>query len=255
MKKNLYFASVAIVCGLAMSFTSCSKSDNPVEPTKTVTVSDFESTGVTFNEKGYWNGGAVGTPEEGDWGDLVYKNTAISGKATIHVTYNTMSGFDWWSGIALSQSASTEFVDLDSQYNNIVGGGADGSKTFAVVYGDLASLDVNVEGGAEVSSIAIANSAYTMQNVLVGDGYSPKFSKEGDHIYVNITATKNDGTEAVKTVKLAEFTTELSYIKGWEVVDLKELGKDVTKLTFTFDASNSGIPQYFCFDNLVITEN
>lgn len=257
MKKHLFFAASALMTMTA--FTSCTKQDTPVIPTPKITVATFEDIDVTLNENGYWNGGKIGEGKEGEWGETTWKCQAHSGNVTTNVDFSYMEyapgmGYDWWMGIALSNRTGTQLTDLDDQYNNIVGTGADGSKNFAVIYGDLASIDINVEGGAEVSSLAICNSVYTMQNVLVGDGYSPKFSKDGDHIYVNIEATKKDGTKATKTVKLAEFTTELSYITGWEVVDLKELGQDVTKLTFTFDAHNSGVPQYVCIDNIVITE-
>jgi len=260
MKKHLFFVAVAFVA--MAGFTSCSQESNPGEPVtiaKVVTVADFEKLDVTLNDKGFWNGGKVGTPVEGEWGSESYYCTATSGLVTTHITYSWMDYgggmiYDWYMGIALSNSTKTTLTSLDDQYNNIVGGGAGGSKNYAVVYGDLSTLDINVAGGAEVTSIDIANSAYTMKNVLEGDGYSPKFAKAGDHIFVNIEATKNDGTTLTKTVKLAEFTSELSYIQGWETVSLADFGRDVTKLTFKFDAHNSGVPQYFCFDNIVVTE-
>ena len=260
MKKHLIFANAAMLCGVSMMMTSCSMEvDNPVSPMPQMTVATFEDVDVTLNEEGYWNGGQIGEGAEGDWGETTWKCQAHSGNVTVNVDYSYMEyapgvGYDWWMGIALSNRTGTELTSMDDQYNNVVGSGAEGSRNFAVIYGDLATIDINVEGGAEVSSLAICNSAYTMQNVLVGDGYSPKFDKNGDHIYVNIEATKNDGTTATKTVKLAEYTTELYYITGWEVVDLKEFGQDVTKLTFTFDAHNSGVPQYVCIDNIVVTD-
>ena len=227
MKNHLIFASAAMLCGVSMMMTSCSMEvDNPVSPMPQMTVATFEDVDVTLNEEGYWNGGQIGEGAEGDWGETTWKCQAHSGNVTVNVDYSYMEyapgvGYDWWMGVALSNRTGTELTSMDDQYNNIVGSGADGSRNFAV---------------------------------LVGDGYSPKFDKNGDHIYVNIEATKNDGTTATKTVKLAEYTTELYYITGWEVVDLKELGQDVIKLTFTFDAHNSGVPQYVCIDNIVVTD-
>jgi len=219
-------------------------------------VSTFEDTDVQVNEKNYWNGGMIGEPEEGDWGEDVYPCSFSSGLVTLNVTYNYMDmggyGYDWWGGIALSQRTGTELSSLDDQYNNIVGSGANGSKSFGVIYGDLSSIDVNVEGGAMISGLKVVNSAYTMQNVLVGDGYSAKFQNEGDHIYLNIVATKADGTTKTAVVKLAEFTTELNYIKDWTRIGLDSLGTDVTKLTFIFDAHNSGVPQYACIDDIEV---
>ena len=243
MKKMLYFAML-----FAM----------PVMAQQT-TVSTMEDTGVTFNDQSYWNGEMTGTPEEGGWGEDIYHCSWTSGLLTGHVDYNFMDmgsySYDWWGGIALSQRTGTEMENLDDQYNNIVGTGANGSQTFAVIYGDLFTIDVNVDGGALINSMYVANSAYTMQTVLVGDGYSAKFQNDGDHIYLNIEATKADGTTMTQVVKLAEFTTELSYLEGWTKIDLSGFGNDVTMLTFTFDAHNSGIPLYACIDNIeVVTD-
>ena len=240
MKRFFYFAAL-----LAL----------PVMAQQTI-VSTLEDTGMELNEQNYWNGGKIGTPEEGEWGEDIYHCQWQSGLLTGHVDYNYMDmgeySYDWWGGIALSQRTGTELKGMDDQYNNIVGTGANGSKTFGVIYGDLYTIDVNVKGGAMINSMYIANSAYTMQNVLVGDGYSAKFQKAGDHIFLNIVATRADGTTKTAVVRLAEWTDQLEYIKGWTRIGLDSLGTDVTKLTFTFDAHNSGVPLYACIDDIEV---
>lgn len=228
----------------------------PAMAQETTTFCTLEDTGVEFNEQGFWNGDTTGTPEEGDWGEDLYKSTFTSGLITGHCDYSVMSygtfTYDWWGGVSLSQRTGTELYSLDDQYNNITGTGVNGTETFGVIFGDGATIDIDVDGGAEVRSIYVANSAYTMTNVLVGDGYSPKFANEGDHIYLVITGTKANGATVSKTVKLAEYTTELQYLSIWTKIDLSFFGKDVTKLTFTFDAHNSGVPQYACIDEIEI---
>ena len=57
MKTNKFFAFAALVCGLAMSFTSCTNDDNPVNVKQTATIS-FE--GATLNADGYWCGNENG---------------------------------------------------------------------------------------------------------------------------------------------------------------------------------------------------
>ena len=240
--KNIFYATLLFAMPVMAQQTS---------------ISTLEDTNVDFNEQNYWNGGKIGTPEEGDWGEEIYHCSWTSGVVTGHIDYNFMpdegyGSYDWWGGLALSQRTGTELGGMDDQYNNIVGKGANDSKTFAVIYGDLYSIDINVEGGAKVKSMYVVNSAYTMQNVLVGDGYSAKFQNDGDHIYLDVTSTKADGTTAKQTIKLAEFTTELSYIKEWTKVDLSQLGDDVVKLTFTFDVHNTGVPLYACIDDIEI---
>lgn len=257
MKKTMFLASAALV--MAMGLTSCSKEDNPAKPVENnPVVATFEDADVTLNDKGYWNGGAIGQGVEGDWGETTYACKAKSGLVTIECDYSFMDmggyAYDWWGGIALSNRTGKELKDMDDQYNNIVGSGANGSATFAVVYG-VGVADINVEGGAEVSYLYVANSAYAMQNILVGDGYSKKFEDNGDHLYLIVEATKADGTKQEETVKLAEFITSLSYLTGWEKVDLSKLGKNVTKLTFKMTAHNSGVPLYCCIDDIAVLAN
>ena len=238
MKKIFYFVMLMAMPAMAQQ----------------TTVATLEDTGVEFNEKNFWNGGKIGEAEEGDWGEDTYHCTWQSGLLTGHVDYSIMEdyGYDWWGGIALSQRTGTELTSMDDQYNNIVGTGANGSKTFGVIYGDLFTIDVNVNGGAMINSLYVVNSSYTMQNVLVGDGYSAKFQKAGDHIYLNIEATRADGTTKTAVVKLAEWTDSLKYISDWTKVDLSSLGTNVTKLTFTFDVHNSGVPLYACIDDIEV---
>ncbi len=220
------------------------------------TVSTLEDTGVEFNEKNFWNGGAIGTPVEGDWGESTYVCKFNSGKLTGICNYSTMDGYDWWGGVALSKSTSKEFATLDDQYNNVVGGGANGSQTYAVIYGNNSQIEINVEGGAMVRSLYVTNSAYTHNNFTINTGsYDTKFTAEGDHFYLKITATKADGTEKEEVVKLAEFTDELSYVSEWTRVDLTGFGTDVTKLTFDFDCNKSMVATYACIDDIeVVTD-
>ena len=246
-----------MVCGMMMC--SCSVIDTPTtpsEPQGVTTVATFDDVNVALNEDGYWIGGEIGEGVPGDWGEVTYDCTATTGLVTIHVAYSIMDmgaySYSWWSGMAVSNRKSTEMASLDDQYNNIVGGGANGSDNFGVIYSDT-EIDINVDGGAEISYIYMANSAYTMQNVLVGDGYSPKFQNDGDHIYAIVKAEKADGTIQEETVKLAEFTTALSYITGWQKVDLTGFGKNVTKLSVVMTAHNSGVPLYACVDDIAVT--
>ena len=124
-------------------------------------VATLEDTGVEFNDKGFWNGGKIGEAEIGEWDEKTYHCTWTSGLLTGHVDYSVMEeyGYDWWGGISLSQRTGTELNSLDDQYNNIVGTGANGSETFGVIYGDLYTIDVNVEGGAMIKSLYVVNSA------------------------------------------------------------------------------------------------
>lgn len=215
-------------------------------------VATLEDTGVEFNDKNFWNGGKIGTPEEGDWGEDVYHCSWVSGGLTGIVDYNYMDGYDWWGGIALSKSTSTAFTVLDDQYNNIVGGGAGGSETFGVIYGS-GTLLFNNKSGAMVKSISVANSAYTHNNFTINTGsYDTKFTKAGDHIYLVIEATKVDGTTKKAVVKLAEYDEELTFMDGWTTIALDSLGTDVVSLSFNFDCNKPMVATYACIDNITL---
>lgn len=247
MRKNIY----AMALLLALKTAS-------VQAQAIYSVSTFEEgdVDVELNENGFWNGGKIGSPTIGDWGEEIYACTAKSGLATLNVTYSydPEGGYDWWGGCALSNRASSAFETLSDQYNNVVGGGADGSSAYAVVYGNGSTIDINVTDGAVVEGLYLTNSAYTMKNVVDGDGYSPKFSNEGDYLKLTIVGEKADETTASVDVMLAEYTTELEAITDWQWVDLSSLGSDVKKLTFNFSSHSSGVPQYVCFDNLAISK-
>lgn len=239
MKKIFYFAMLLAAPAMAQEQT---------------VFSTFEDTGVEFNAQGYWNGGAVGEPVEGDWGELIYRSQFTSGMITGNVDYSIMYygdfSYDWWGGVALSQRIGTTLYSLDDQYNCLAGVGVNGSETFAVIYGDGATIEL--QEPAEVRSFYVINSPYTMSTVLEGDGYCPKFENAGDHFYLVVTGTKADGTEMTKTIKLVDYTTELSYVSMWTKISLSEFGNDVTKLTFTFDTHNSGVPLYACIDQFEV---
>ena len=234
MKKVFYFAALLAMPTMAQQ----------------TTVATLEDTGVEFNDKGYWNGGMIGEPEEGDWGEDVYHCTWQSGLVNSVVDFNDMDGYSWWGGIALSQSTSTDFVVLDDQYNNIVGGGANGSQTYGVIYGE-GTIGINVEGGALVKSIYVANSAYAHNNFTINTGsYDTKFTAEGDHLYLNIEATHADGSKKSTVVKLAEYGEELTYIEGWTRIALDQLGSNVVSLAFSFDCNKPMVATYACIDDI-----
>ena len=70
MKTNKFFAFAALVCGFAMSFTSCTNDDNPVNVKKTATIS-FE--GATLNADGYWCGDENGVKYD-NWGHVLMQS-------------------------------------------------------------------------------------------------------------------------------------------------------------------------------------
>ena len=82
MKTIKFFAMAAIVCGAAMSMTSCSKEDNPSG--KSLVTIGFE--GAKLNAQGFWIGDETGTPFD-NWGSTAYACSYKESGVTFPVNY------------------------------------------------------------------------------------------------------------------------------------------------------------------------
>ena len=169
---------------------------------------------------------------------------------------------DWasWWFFGYANSTATKYETLDDQWNNIVGGGYDGSKNYGVAYassyyGPCNVTVLNHEGGIVVPGFYITNSAYAYTSMINGDAYSKKFTKD-DWFKLTITGYDANGeVTGTKDYYLADLRdTEKAYvINDWRYVDLSGLGK-VSKLGFELTSTDNGdwgmnTPAYFCFDN------
>ena len=165
----------------------------------------------------------------------------------------------WWF-FGYANSTSTKYESLDDQWNNIVGGGYDGSKNYGVgyasaYYGPCNITVLNHEGGIVVPGFYITNSAYAYTSMLNGDAYSKKFGKD-DWFKLTIKGYDAEGAETgTKEYYLADLRDEAKayIINDWRYVDLSGLGK-VSKLSFALTSTDNGdwgmnTPAYFCFDN------
>ena len=169
---------------------------------------------------------------------------------------------DWasWWFFGYANSTATKYETLDDQWNNIVGGGYDGSKNYGVAYaaafnGPCTVTVLNHDGGIVVPGFYITNSAYAHTSMTNGDAYSKKFEKD-DWFKLTIKGFDAEGAETgTKEYYLADLRdTEKAYIiNDWRYVDLSGLGK-VSKLSFELTSTDNGdwgmnTPAYFCFDN------
>ena len=128
MKTNKFFAFAALVCGFAMSFTSCTNEDNPVGGLQVYTIS-FEN--QTLNKDGFWCGDETGEKVD-NFGAEAYECTYTENGASFVATYTP----SWasWSGFAISSRTETGFKDITpDQFNNITGKAHSGNN-FCVVY-------------------------------------------------------------------------------------------------------------------------
>ena len=169
-----------------------------------------------------------------------------------------MSDFDYWYWFGYASRTETQFETLDDQWNNVVGGGYDGSATYGVAFAAEFNGPCYVElltEPAVVPGFYVTNSSYAYTSMMNGDGYAKKFEK-GDWFLLTITgydaANKVTGTKEYYLADLRDKATAY-IINDWRYVDLSCLGT-VAKIGFALSSSDGGdwnmnTPGYFCFDN------
>ena len=169
-----------------------------------------------------------------------------------------MSDWGYWYWFGYASRTETKYETLDDQWNNVVGGGYDGSATYGVAFAATFNGPCYVElltEPAVVPGFYITNSAYAYNSMTNGDGFAKKFD-EGDWFLLTITGyDAEDEVTGTKKFYLADLRTGSNHyiIDDWRYVDLSSLG-EVSKLGFELSSSDAGdygmnTPAYFCFDN------
>ena len=246
MKTNRFFGLAALVCGFAMTFTSCSNEDNPGGST-TATIT-FE--GKILNADGFWCGDETGTPFD-NWGATAYACSYTEAGVTFPANYTPAWGS--WSGFAISNRTATTFSNdtmTPDQFNSITGKARSG-KNFCVVntYGETIDFATPIV----VKGFFYTNEAWTVYAILNGDGMTPGKFGVSDWFKCTITATKADDTTANVELWLAK---DGDYVKDWQYCDLSSLGK-IKSLAFSFDGTKKNdygvtTPTYICIDDITI---
>lgn len=165
-------------------------------------------------------------------------------------------GFWYWFGYA--NRTDTKYESLDDQWNNIVGGGYDGSANYGVAYvadfmGPCYATVLNDEPTV-VPGFYITNNSWAY--VAMKDGSGAKKFGLGDWFMLTITGYDADGeVTGTKEFYLADLRDAATayIIDDWRYVDLSGLGA-VKKIGFTLSSTDTGdwgmnTPAYFCFDN------
>ena len=169
-----------------------------------------------------------------------------------------MSDWDYWYWFGYANRTETKYESLDDQWNNIVGGGYDGSANYGVGFAAEFNGPCYVtllNEPAVVPGFYITNSSYAYNSLTGGDSFAKKFGA-GDWFLLTIKGYDADGeVTGTKEYYLADLRNEASafIIDDWRYVDLSCLGK-VAKIGFTLSSSDTGdwgmnTPAYFCFDN------
>ena len=249
MKTNKFFAFAALVCGLAMSFTSCTNDDNPVNVKQTATIS-FE--GATLNADGYWCGNEKGEKYD-SWGSDAYACSYAEQGVVFPVNY--IPSWASWTGFAVSNRTETSFASITpDQFNNITGKAHSGNN-YCVVYpfGEEIEFDKPVT----VKGFWYTNDAWTVDAILNGDGMSPgKFEAE-DWLTCFVMPTPAEGMGGARyEISLAK---DGDYVKEWKYCDLRDVDafKNIKSISFGFDGSKKNdygmtTPTYICIDDIEI---
>ena len=169
-----------------------------------------------------------------------------------------MHDWDYWYWFGYANRTATNFESLDDQWNNIVGGGHDGSETYGVAYAAAFNGPCYVELLGEPTTVPgfyITNSSYAYNSMTGGDSFAKKFGK-GDWFKLTITGYDDeDNVTGTKEYYLADLRNEQKayIIDDWRYVDLSGLG-EVAKIGFELSSTDNGdygmnTPAYFCFDD------
>lgn len=237
MKKVLLLALVAL------SLFSCKKE-------KRILTADFEDLGLTAES--YWH-----ATESGD---------ATFTSRDFTFTHNYNAEWNSWNQFAYSNVTATDFDAanfLEHQYRNVVGKGAEGTKTFGVGFdaGEFGTPRIKVEAapdGATMDYIYITNAAYTMSVMEHGDAFGNEPFKQGDYALLEIRGIQANGDANKIDFYLADFRSENAsehyIVKDWRKVDLSGLG-EIKELIFNVKSSRFNeygnlLPAYFCIDQL-----
>ena len=247
MKTNKFFAFAALVCGFAMSFTSCTNEDNPVGGLQVYTIS-FEN--QTLNKDGFWCGDETGEKVD-NFGAEAYECTYTENGASFVATYTP----SWasWSGFAISSRTETGFKDITpDQFNNITGKAHSGNN-FCVVYPYFETIVVNDGKPAFVNGFWFTNEAWAVDAIVNGDGMTPGSFDKTDWFKCTVTGKKQSGGTVTVDIDLAK---DGDYVKEWKYCDLSSMGK-VVELSFSFTSSRANdwgptTPKYICIDDLEI---
>lgn len=193
---------------------------------------------------------SVGTEDDDD------REFFTSGDFAFHS--GCMHDYDYWYWFGYASRKDYKFASLDDQWNNVMGGGYDGSSTYGVAFAAPFNGPCIVElltQPAVVPGFYITNSSYAYDSMNNGDGFAKKFDK-GDWFKLTITGyDAEDNVTGTRDYYLADLRDEATayILNDWRYVDLSKLGK-VAKIQFDLYSSDNSAygmntPGYFCFDN------
>ena len=237
-------------------------------------VADFEN--LNFAGNSLFENGAnlngVETVENRFGSDVTVRRsnfTSGNGNPTADFSNEYIVEFDSWSGWSYSKDIDALTSGFINQYSAIAGGGANGSASYGVAFGNTnftfdSPFDFTGRG------IEITNTTYVHNAIRDGDQFSRRFGDDSSTSAVE-TSVPDLFSLAIEGFNLGNSTGVIDFaladyrfsddgadfiIDDWTFVDLSALGV-VDALGFTFSSTDSGAfgintPQYFAIDNIGI---
>ena len=270
MKKIIFSALTAIVCGMA--FTSCSQHDDPVpQPVfATLTFEDEDwKAGVNYIGQSSWSS-LIDSPQYG--GPLLYpadEDATIyqwDDKGNTYLAHEFCNGYMdkayWGGGMAVSNYLSE---GLDGSYTNQLSifevSGHNGSKNFCVSNGyasypgqPVPTLYFSDNKERIIDHMYVVNTTYALTDMFsTTSGFKPLED------WLKIIATGYDAKGAVTGQTEFYLAKDGDFVTEWTKFDLSVLGK-VLKVEFNMDGScvnawGLSTPAYFAFDDVVVRMN
>ena len=211
-------------------------------------VVDFEDVGAGLGAEDFYNG----SDDAGGFtsGPLFFNNTFDQ-------------TFGSWQGWSYSNRTDTTTPGFSNQYSSIVGAGDGGSATYAVAFGDTATITSSP--GRTIDSFSITNTTFAALSIRDGDQFAKQFGgdtgDDPDFFSVDILGFDDSGNATGSlTFFLADFRFDdnsLDFIlDDWVNVDVSSLG--ASRLGFSFASSDVGqfginTPTYFAVDNVSVS--
>lgn len=254
--KNCIRTSLLFV--LVQSAISLALTDQAQAQTSSVRVIDFES--ITIGDSGVLKGS-----------DFASTNYFEVDGFRFSTTFDP--GFSISEHFAVTNHSNNWDGSYANLYGSISGGGADGSRNYAVAYMNSGHHDIDtsivdnlrllpsisIPDFAQIHSIQISNTTYTVGTIRNGNAYAPAFDLN-DRFQLTVFGIDEFNTILTPiTHQLADYTgiTDLAdgfILSQWEMLDLQNLSnaKSLHFMLTTTDVGTNGpnTPLNFTLDNL-----
>jgi hypothetical protein len=216
----------------------------------------FEDLGLSPNS--YYSGHPGGSPPDGNYG-----GPFVSGGVTFPNQYVISGGFNYYNGwaasnrVTASPTVGTYGVNYDDQWQFSVP--TAGTGAYAVTYiNGFSDAPLVLPAGTTPSSISINNTNYGLLSMRDGDSFTTKLGGiDGlaEDYFQLVISGLNNSNQPVGTPVTAYLGNYLGsntlIVNSWQTLDLSPLA-GASKLAFSFNTNNFGIPTTFAMDNLVV---